>query len=95
MGIQHGGAIGGAIGGIMGGTMGGTIDEMMGTLTDRQKEVLKIISNDNKLSIRIIARKLGVNISAVQEHVDKLKEKGVIERVGGTRGHWNVKLISQ
>jgi ATP-dependent DNA helicase RecG len=86
---------GGQDGGAIGGTMGGTIDEMMGTLTDRQKEVLKIISNDNKLSIRIIARKLGINISAVQEHVDKLKEKGVIERAGGTRGHWNVKLKRQ
>lgn len=78
-GVKDGGQVGGAIGG----TIGGTIDEIIVDLTDRQKEVLKIISDNSKVSIRTIAGKLGINDSAAQQHVDKLKEKGVIERVGG------------
>ena len=52
---------------------------------------MKIISVNSKVSIRTIAGKLGINDSAAQQHVDKLKEKGVIKRVGGTRGYWIIK----
>lgn len=74
-------------GGAIGGIIGGTIDD----LTDRQKEILALIIKNNRISIRTIAERLRINDSAAQEHVDKLKDKGVIERVGGTRGNWVVK----
>jgi len=32
-----------------------------------------------------------INESAVLKHIEILKEKGYIERVGGTRGFWKVK----
>ncbi len=31
---------------------------------------------------------LKINVSAAQAHIDALKAKGYIARVGGTRGHW-------
>jgi ATP-dependent DNA helicase RecG len=80
--IDSGGAIGGAIGGVI----GGAIED----LTDRQKEVLAIIKQDNKISYRAIADKLKINESAVSKHIELLKEKGHIERVGDTRGYWKV-----
>lgn len=83
---QEGGAIGGTIGGVIGGQTGGTI----GDLTARQKDVLEIINGDNKVSIKGIAGLLNINKSASQEHIEKLKEKGIIKRVGGTRGHWKI-----
>ncbi|HQQ02404.1 MAG TPA: winged helix-turn-helix transcriptional regulator [Bacteroidales bacterium] len=73
-------------GGTIGGTIGGAIDD----LTERQIEVLAIITNDNKITVRGLAEKLGINVSAAQEHFDMLKSKGFIERVGKTRGHWKV-----
>jgi len=94
-GVKDGGHVGGQVGGAIGGAIGGTIDEIIVDLTDRQKEVLKIISDNSKVSIRTIAGKLGINDSAAQQHVDKLKEKGVIERVGGTRGYWIIKTKNQ
>jgi ATP-dependent DNA helicase RecG len=92
---QVGDKDGGQVGGTIGGAMDGAIDEIIVELTDRQKEVLKIISDNSKVSIRTIAGKLGINDSAAQKHVDKLKEKGVIERVGGTRGYWIIKTKNQ
>jgi len=62
-----------------------------GNLTDRQKEVLEFFLIDNKLTKRKLANKLNINISAAQAHIDNLKEKGVLVRVGGTRGYWEVK----
>ena len=74
---KNGGQIGGQIGGQM-------------ELTKRQKDVLKIIIEDNQISRNSISIKLGINESAVQKHLAALKNKGVLERIGGTRGYWKV-----
>ena len=81
-----GGAIGGAISGSIGDSMGGPIND----LTDRQKEILELIIENNKISYRAIAQKVGINASAVLKHLNTLKEKGIIARVGGTRGYWKI-----
>ena len=49
-----------------------------------------MIKSDNKISYRAIAKKLKINDSAVDKHMNVLKEKGVLKRVGGTRGYWEV-----
>ena len=69
-----------------GGAIGGAIK-----LTNRQKEIVEIVKSDNKVSYRAIAKKLNINDSAVDKHIKSLKEKGILKRVGGTRGHWEVK----
>ena len=46
---------------------------------------------NNKNSYRAIAIKIDVNDSAIEKHIKSLKEKGILTRVGGTRGHWEVK----
>jgi predicted HTH transcriptional regulator len=74
--IDEGGAIGGAIGGVT------------GSLTDRQKDVFKIIKENNEVTYKAIAEKLSINESAVGEHIKALKEKGAIKRDGSTRGKW-------
>jgi ATP-dependent DNA helicase RecG len=81
-----GGTIGGAIGGTIGGAKRGAIEE----LTDRQKEVVELIKGDNKLSVRKLAKKLDINVSAAQGHLDSLKQKRILKRVGGTRGYWRI-----
>ncbi|RVT79654.1 winged helix-turn-helix transcriptional regulator [Flavobacterium sufflavum] len=84
---DSGGAIGGAIGGVIGGAIS--------ILTERQKEVLEIIIKDDKISYRAIAEQMSINESAVSKHIEQLKEKGYIERIGGTRGFWKVKYPIQ
>lgn len=76
---------GGSIGGSMGGSIGGSIH-----LTDRQKDILDLMRQNNKISYRKIAQILDIADSAVKKHLDTLKQKGAIKRVGGTRGYWEV-----
>lgn len=79
-------------GGSTGGPMGGPICGPIGDLTDRQKEILSLIEKDTKLTIRKLAKLLNINVSAVQDHIALLKEKGIIVRIGGTRGYWKILL---
>ena len=73
-----------------GSPIGGPIGSPIDNLTDRQKEVLKIIEEHNKISKRKLAEQLNINVSAAQAHLDILKEKGLIRREGGTRGFWEI-----
>ena len=97
-GVAKGGAKGGAIekviedktGGSIGGSIGSSIGGSIAELTERQKEVLNIIVKDNKISYRVLAEQMKINESAVKKHLEILKDKGHIERIGGTRGYWKV-----
>ena len=82
--INKGGQVGGVIGGVIGGAIGGVID----FLTNRQKEVLGLIINNNRITYKEIVDKLSINESAVADHIKALKDKGVIKRDGKTRGKW-------
>ncbi|WP_428357397.1 RNA-binding domain-containing protein [Methyloprofundus sp.] len=75
----------GSMGGSMGGSIGGSIN-----LTPRQQEVLEIIKRDKKISYRAMAEQLDINESAIKKHLNKLKEKNLLKRVGGTRGYWEL-----
>lgn len=76
----------------IGGPMGGPIESegilQTAQLTIRQEEILEIIRSNAKISRRKLAEQLEINVSAVQGHLDLLKEKGVLSRKGGTRGIW-------
>ena len=78
---------GGSIGGAIGGAIGGQI-----YLTDRQKDIIDLIQNNPKISYRKMAQILDIADSAVKKHLETLKNKGVLKRVGGTRGYWDVFL---
>lgn len=92
---EKGGTKGGAIGGTIedpGGTIGGQTGGLINVaITKAQKRVFDLLVDDPHLSQREMAEKLSINTSAVQKHIVALKEKGAIERVGGTRGYWKVK----
>ena len=97
--IKEGGQIGGVMSGLKGGLKGGQIGgqknievDKLDQLTHRQKEVLKLIVSDNRISRSGIAEILHINESAIQKHLNNLKDAGFIERVGGTRGYWEIKL---
>lgn len=61
-------------------------------LTPRQKEIINLIKQDNKISYRAMAQQLDINESAIKKHLNALKQQNIITRVGGTRGYWNIKL---
>ena len=79
-----------------GGAIGGVIEDLGGAieasqLTERQQEILVLIRANPKVSYRSLAEQLGINQSALQKHLNHLKDTGWLERVGGTRGYWVLK----
>ena len=80
----------------LGGAIGGAIEDLGGAievsqLTERQQEILVLIRANPKVSYRSLAEQLGINQSALQKHLNHLKDAGWLERVGGTRGYWAIK----
>jgi ATP-dependent DNA helicase RecG len=74
------------IGGQIGGQMGGQMN--LGKLTDKQKQVLDIVRLDPKVSRAKLAKQLDINPSAVQKHLNVLKKRGDLKRVGTRHGYW-------
>jgi len=74
------------VGGQMGGQIGGQI-----ALNERQLDILQIIKNNPSVTRKMLAEMLGINESAVQKHLETLKQNGVIRHIGKTRGHWEVR----
>ncbi len=54
--------------------------------------IIEIIEADPKASIRNIADAVGINPSAVQKHINTLKDSGYLLRLNGTRGDWHLVL---
>lgn len=72
-----------------GGQIGG--QKKRAELTKKQELVLNQIENKQGISRRELARILQINPSAVQKHIQGLKEKGYIRRIGPDKGgHWEV-----
>ncbi len=40
--------------------------------------------------MRNLAKQLNINVSSIQDHIEILKNKGVLVRLGGNRGYWKV-----
>lgn len=74
-------------GSLIGGQIGGQIQI---DLTPRQKQVLEIIQENPTISRSQLSSKIGINESAIQKHIETLRDKKIIDREGGTRGYWKI-----
>ena len=79
----------------VGDQVGGQVGGQVGHLTDRQKEVLDLIINDPSISRKALSEKLDINPSAIQKHIDALKQKGIISRESETTGFWEIHINKQ
>jgi len=60
-------------------------------LSERQKEIIALIKEDAHISQEEMAKRLGLSIDGVRYHTDRLKEMGILKRVGGKKmGRWEV-----
>lgn len=75
---------------LSGGQIGGQIQI---ELSDRQKQILEVIQQNPTITRSQLSSKIGINESAIQKHIETLREKKLINREGGTRGYWKI-LIS-
>lgn len=61
-------------------------------VTDPEEKVLQLLSIDPGYTVSKLAEKLSVSRKTIAAHLKKLKEKGIIERVGSARsGYWKIR----
>jgi len=70
---------------------GGMENNMKSGMKNTIDNILMLIRNNNSISISDISKKLDISRSAIQKHIENLKSKGLIERVGADKGgYWKV-----
>jgi ATP-dependent DNA helicase RecG len=63
--------------------------ERWSKINENQREILIQIHENSSISRKEISDKLKINQSAIQKHMETLKKKGFIRRIGSARGgHW-------
>lgn len=61
-------------------------------LTENQKLVIDVLSEDGTLPLKSVSKKTGISLVGVKKICSKLQEYGVLERIGAKRnGKWIVK----
>ena len=62
-------------------------------ISEKQKKIILLLKEDPYCTIKEISDKLDVNHSTVERNIKKLRENGIIERVGARKdGKWIVKI---
>jgi len=60
-------------------------------LGDKQKMILKFIENDPYLSLSQLSKALKISQTAVENNIKKLKQKGILKRIGPAKGgFWEI-----
>lgn len=66
-------------------------DRVGGAVTDNQQKILNLVRDYPHISASIIAQDIGISVRKTEENIKKLKEKGIVRRIGSARsGHWEV-----
>jgi len=72
--------------------VGNEVGNRVGNLTDNQQQIITAMKQTPKISAAKLSEIVGISKRKIEENVAKLKKMGIIERIGGTRGHWKVKV---
>jgi ATP-dependent DNA helicase RecG len=60
-------------------------------ITKRQNLILNYIKGDNRISAMKISNLLQISDRTIERDIQKLKDIGILERVGGDRGgYWKI-----
>ena len=69
----------------------GVTDKVTDRVTENERAVILLLEEDPGYTMQQLAERLSVSRKTVASRLKKLKEKGVIERVGSDRsGYWKV-----
>ncbi len=61
-------------------------------LSTNQILIIKEIEKNNNITQTELAKNIGINEKNIRNNIKKLKELGILERIGNTRtGYWKLK----
>ncbi|MBD3795784.1 MAG: HTH domain-containing protein [Epsilonproteobacteria bacterium] len=70
--------------------VGNEVGNKVGNLSPNQQKIVEQIKLDNKISATKLSQILGISKRKIEENLAKLKDMKAIDRVGRTRGVWEV-----
>jgi Fic family protein len=77
------------------GKVGNKGGSKVGNLSENQLKIREQIKLDNKISATKLSNIVGISKRKIEENLAKLKEMKMIDRVGGTRGHWEIREVGE
>ncbi len=73
---------------VRGPAQNGTVN---GTVTEKERQILELLFEDPAFTYQEMAERLNIGRKAVYGRMKKLKEKGILERVGSDKiGYWKL-----
>lgn len=67
----------------------------LNTLSETERKVLKFMVEDSGITQKEIAQKKGMSQNGIRYAMDRLKDRGILEREGATkRGKWIINKIA-
>ena len=78
--------------GKVGERVGEKVGEKVGeSITVNQEKIIKQIRLNKYISARELSNELGISQRKTEENISKLKQKGIIKRIGPAKGgHWEI-----
>lgn len=65
----------------------------LNTLSKTERKILEFIMKDSGITQKEIAQKIGMSLNGIRYKMDKLKNRGILEREGATkRGKWIINM---
>ena len=62
-------------------------------MNQSQQKICQEIHKNEKITIDKLSEKIGISTTAIEKNISKLKENGILKRVGGRKeGHWELQL---
>ncbi len=69
----------------------GLVDGLVDGLVESQKQIVKLVFQNPRITVKEMASVIGISSTAVGKNIDTLKAKGLLKRVGPAKsGHWEV-----
>lgn len=77
--------------GLVKGLVKGLAKGLVKDLTENQIKLLELIEANPNLTKEEMAKQVGISTTAIDNNIKTLKEKGLLERVGGRKeGYWQI-----
>lgn len=78
------------------GLVDGLVDRLVDGLVDTQQKILGLVHVNPKVSKRVMADHIGVSTTTIDKHIQILRNRSILERVGSDRtGYWKINVVPE